>query len=67
VHPYRAPCPPPPPPPDAGDERVIAVVLAAAGAAPVGGALVAHATFGGGVTIALGLLALGVIGLVRGR
>lgn len=67
VHPYRTPSPPPPPPPDRGDERAIAAVMAAAGAAPVGGALVAHATFGGGVTIGLGLLVLGVIGLVRGR
>ena len=41
--------------------------MTATGAAPVAGALAAHAAFGGGVTIGVGLLVLGVIGLVRSR
>jgi hypothetical protein len=41
--------------------------MTATGAVPVVGALVAHAAFSGGVTIGLGLLVFGVIGLVRRR
>jgi hypothetical protein len=67
VHPYRDPSPPAPPPAEASDERAIAAVMTATGAVPVAGALAAHASFSGGVTIGLGLLVLGVIGLVRRR
>lgn len=67
MHPYRDPWSPPPPPAEASDERAIAAVMTATGAVPVAGALMAHAAFGGGVTIGLGMLVLGVIGLVRRR
>jgi VIT1/CCC1 family predicted Fe2+/Mn2+ transporter len=51
----------------ASEERVLYIALIIAGAPPVIGALLAHQPFGGGVSLCLGLVALGLVGIVGRR
>lgn len=51
----------------ASEERVLYVAMIIAGAPPVVGALIAHQPFGGGVSLCLGLVALGLVGMIGRR
>jgi len=46
---------------------VLYIAMILAGAPPVIGTLVAHQPFGGGVSLCLGLVALGLVGIVGRR
>jgi VIT1/CCC1 family predicted Fe2+/Mn2+ transporter len=51
----------------ASEERVLYIAMIIAGAPPVVGTLLAHQPFGGGVSLCLGLVALGLVGMVGRR
>jgi VIT1/CCC1 family predicted Fe2+/Mn2+ transporter len=49
------------------EERTLDVAMVLAGAPPVIGATITHATFGGGVSLCLGMVALGLVGIIARR
>ena len=51
----------------ASEERVLYIAMILAGTPPVVGTLLAHQPFGGGVSLCLGLVALGLVGMVGRR